>query len=162
MIETTEMLVKTMESILEERTASQAKEREEIESLNAVLERMGYRIVPIRQEPRKRRSRGRGVEASRGRGPGGPGREKTRAALEDESGRDSTCVVDVLCNRSVATDVCLYRRQHEDLMFSDGKLHWAARSSDFSSYVYCHQSNGERHLGCSVVGDEGAPGLCWF
>jgi hypothetical protein len=59
MIETTETLVKTMESILEERTASQAKEKQAIEGLNAVLERMGYEIVPLHQGPRKRRVRGR-------------------------------------------------------------------------------------------------------
>ena len=63
-METTETLVKTMESILEERVASQAKEKEAIESLNAVLQRMGYQIVPLQQDPRRRRGR-----ASAGVGP---------------------------------------------------------------------------------------------
>jgi len=64
---TTETLVKTMESILEERVASQAKEKEVLESLNAVLQRMGYQIVPLHQRPRQRPKRGRGAE---GAGPG--------------------------------------------------------------------------------------------
>src|SRR5258708_7091353 len=60
-METSETLVKTMESILEERIASQAKEKEAVESLNAVLQRMGYQIVPLRQDPR-RQKRGRAVD----------------------------------------------------------------------------------------------------
>jgi hypothetical protein len=66
-METTEMLVKTMESILEERVASQAKEKQAVESLNAVLQRMGYQIVPLHQDSRRRSKRSRGAE---GAGPG--------------------------------------------------------------------------------------------
>ena len=62
-METTETLVKTMESILEEREASQAKEKEAVESLNAVLQRMGYQIVPLHQDTRRRQKRGRAAEA---------------------------------------------------------------------------------------------------
>jgi hypothetical protein len=62
-METTETLVKTMESILEEREASQAKEKEAVESINAVLQRMGYQIVPLHQEARRRQKRGRAAEA---------------------------------------------------------------------------------------------------
>lgn len=58
-METTETLVKTMESILEEREASQAKEKEAVESLNVVLQRMGYQIVPLHQDAKRRRGRGR-------------------------------------------------------------------------------------------------------
>jgi hypothetical protein len=62
--ETTETLVRTMESILEEREASQAKEKEAVESLNVVLQRMGYQIVPLHQDPRRRQKRGRAAEAA--------------------------------------------------------------------------------------------------
>lgn len=48
-----------MESILEEREASQAKEKEAVESLNAVLQRMGYQIVSLHQDTRRRQKRGR-------------------------------------------------------------------------------------------------------
>lgn len=61
-METTETLVKTMESILEERIASQAKEKEAVESLNAVLQRMGYQIVPLHQDAQRRQKRGRGAD----------------------------------------------------------------------------------------------------
>lgn len=62
-IETTETLVKTMESILEEREASRTKEKEAIESLNAVLQRMGYQIVPLHQDSGHRKKRGRAADA---------------------------------------------------------------------------------------------------
>jgi len=62
-METTETLVKTMESILEEREASQAKEKEAVESLNTVLQRMGYQIVPLHQDSRRRQKRGRAAGA---------------------------------------------------------------------------------------------------
>lgn len=61
-METTETLVKTMEAILEERIASQAKEKEAVESLNAVLERMGYQIVPLEPGTRRGKKRGRATE----------------------------------------------------------------------------------------------------
>ena len=64
-METTETLVKTMESILEEREASQAKEKEAVESLNAVLQRMGYQIVPLEQGSRRGKKRSRIID-----GPG--------------------------------------------------------------------------------------------
>jgi hypothetical protein len=57
-MEASETLVKTLESILEEREASQAKEKNAIESLNGVLQRMGYQIVPLHQDSRRRRGRG--------------------------------------------------------------------------------------------------------
>jgi hypothetical protein len=63
-METTEMLVKTMESILEEREASRTKEKEAVESLNAVLQRMGYQIVPLHQDSGRRKKRGRIAEAA--------------------------------------------------------------------------------------------------
>lgn len=63
-METTEMLVKTMESILEEREASRAKEKEAVESLNAVLQRMGYQIVPLHQDSGRRKKRGRSADAA--------------------------------------------------------------------------------------------------
>jgi hypothetical protein len=62
-METIETLVKTMESILEEREASQAKEKEAVESLKAVLQRMGYQIVPLHQDSRRRPKRGRAADA---------------------------------------------------------------------------------------------------
>jgi len=58
-METTETLVKTMESILEEREASRTKEKEAVEGLNAVLQRMGYQIVPLHQDSGRRQKRGR-------------------------------------------------------------------------------------------------------
>lgn len=63
-IETTETLVKTMESILEEREASRTKEKEAVESLNAVLQRMGYQIVPLHQDSGRRKKRGRAADAA--------------------------------------------------------------------------------------------------
>jgi hypothetical protein len=63
-METTETLVKTMESILEEREASRTKEKEAIESLNVVLQRMGYQIVPLHQESRRRSKRGRAADGT--------------------------------------------------------------------------------------------------
>jgi hypothetical protein len=64
-IETTETLVKTMESILEEREASRTKEKEAVESLNAVLQRMGYQIVPLHQDAKRRLKRSRAVDTAR-------------------------------------------------------------------------------------------------
>jgi hypothetical protein len=63
-METTETLVKTMESILEEREASRTKEKEAVESLNAVLQRMGYQIVPLHQDSGRRKKRGRVAEGT--------------------------------------------------------------------------------------------------
>ena len=63
-METTETLIRTMESILEEREASRTKEKEAIESLNAVLQRMGYQIVPLHQDSGRRKKRGRAVDAA--------------------------------------------------------------------------------------------------
>jgi len=63
--ETTETLVKTMESILEEREASRTKEKEAVESLNAVLERMEYRIVPLHQDSKRRSKRSRAADNGR-------------------------------------------------------------------------------------------------
>ena len=63
-METTETLVKTLESILEEREASQAKEKNAIESLNGVLQRMGYQIVPLHEDSRRRRGRGSAAVAA--------------------------------------------------------------------------------------------------
>jgi hypothetical protein len=64
-METIETLVKTMESILEEREASQAKEKEAVESLRAVLQRMGYQIVPLDHGSRRRPKHGRAADAGR-------------------------------------------------------------------------------------------------
>jgi hypothetical protein len=50
-METTETLVKTMESILEEREASQAKEKEAVESLNTVLQRRDIRSCRFTRTP---------------------------------------------------------------------------------------------------------------
>ena len=69
-METTETLVKTMESILEEREASQAKEKEAVESLNAVLRRMGYQIVPLEPDTRRGKKRGRAADGVLGVGAG--------------------------------------------------------------------------------------------
>ncbi len=61
-METTETLVKTMEAILEEREASQAKEKAALEGLDAVLRRMGYQIVPLKQDTRRGKKRGRAAD----------------------------------------------------------------------------------------------------
>jgi hypothetical protein len=63
-MEATETLVKTLESILEEREASQGKEKNAIESLSAVPHRMGYQIVPLHEDARSRRGRGRAADAA--------------------------------------------------------------------------------------------------
>jgi hypothetical protein len=93
LMETTETLVKTMESILEEREASRTKEKEAIESLNAVLQRMGYQIVPLRQDSGRRKKRGRTADAGQPvvgadpHGDGGPrrrGRPRKVQAPEEE------------------------------------------------------------------------------
>jgi hypothetical protein len=82
-----------MEAILEERIASQAKEKEAVESLNAVLQRMGYQIVPLQQDPRGRRGRGRsaagagpvvGTEAQGDLAPKKRGRPAKVRAVEEE------------------------------------------------------------------------------
>jgi len=66
-IETTETLVKTMESILEEREASRMKEKEAVESLNTVLQRMGYQIVPLQQGSKRRTPAATTAPTGRGR-----------------------------------------------------------------------------------------------
>ena len=51
-------LVKSVQELLSEKEAIVSKERELIESLDAALQRMGYRIVPVTATPAVRR-RGR-------------------------------------------------------------------------------------------------------
>src|SRR5262245_12484061 len=54
-----ELLTKSMESILAEKEAALTKERQAIENLGAVLNRMGYGIVPLSQLPAGQKRRGR-------------------------------------------------------------------------------------------------------
>ena len=67
-------LVKSVEALVTQKEELATKEKELIESLNAVLVRMGYRIVSENAEVPKRRGRppGRKTVRRRGRKPGRP------------------------------------------------------------------------------------------
>jgi hypothetical protein len=64
----TDALVKSLESLVAEKQAVTSKEKELIDGLNAVLSKMGYRVVATAAVP-KRRGRPPGSGA---RGPGRP------------------------------------------------------------------------------------------
>lgn len=68
-------LVKSVKALLAEREALTAKERELVRTVNSVLNKMGYRVVPLSGSTAPARGR-RGRRAGRrpGRTPGGRGR----------------------------------------------------------------------------------------
>jgi hypothetical protein len=65
----TDALVKSLESLVAEKQAVTSKEKQLVDGLNAVLSKMGYRIVTATEAP-KRRGRPPGSKA--GRRPGRP------------------------------------------------------------------------------------------
>jgi hypothetical protein len=83
----TDALVKSLETLVAEKIAVTAKEKELVDGLNAVLSKMGYRVVAATAVP-KRRGRPPGSKArrpgrpkgsgkGRRRGPGRPPKEKS-------------------------------------------------------------------------------------
>jgi hypothetical protein len=66
----TNALVKSLETLVAEKQAVTSKEKELVDGLNAVLSKMGYRVVAATAVP-KRRGRPPGSKARRG-----PGRPK--------------------------------------------------------------------------------------
>jgi hypothetical protein len=91
----TDALVKSLESLVAEKQAVTSKEKELIDGLNAVLSKMGYRVVAATAVP-KRRGRPPGSKARRGpgrpkgsrngrrRGPGRPPKAKSAAKRRRE------------------------------------------------------------------------------
>ena len=72
----TDALVKSVETLVAEKMAVTAKEKELVDGLNAVLSKMGYRVVTTAAVP-KRRGRPPGSE---GRRPDRPQRFRQRPA----------------------------------------------------------------------------------
>lgn len=84
----TDALVKSLESLVAEKQAVSSKEKELVDGLNAVLAKMGYRVVPTTALPKRRgrppgsgarrpgRPKGSG-KGRRRRGPGRPPKEKS-------------------------------------------------------------------------------------
>jgi hypothetical protein len=85
----TDALVKSLESLVAEKQAVTSKEKELVDGLNAVLSKMGYRVVVATAVPKRRgRPPGSATGKRRGRPPGsgkkrGPGRPpKTKSATK--------------------------------------------------------------------------------
>ena len=75
----TDALVKSVEALLHEKKVVAARERELIGGLNAVLEKMGYRVVAADGMPRRRgRPPGSGNGRRAGRKPGPRARRRRR------------------------------------------------------------------------------------
>lgn len=72
-------LVKSVKALLAEREATTAKERELVRSLNGVLNKIGYQVVPLGRSatPGGRRRRRRTVPRADGK-PGRPTRARAR------------------------------------------------------------------------------------
>jgi hypothetical protein len=73
----TAALVKSLEELVAEKLAVTSKERELVDGLNAVLAKMGYRVVAANEAPR-RRGRPPGSGARRPGRPKGPGKGRRR------------------------------------------------------------------------------------
>jgi hypothetical protein len=73
----TDALVKHLESLVAEKQAVTSKEKELIDGLNAVLSKMGYRVVAATAVP-KRRGRPPGSGARRPGRPKGSGKGRRR------------------------------------------------------------------------------------
>jgi hypothetical protein len=89
----TDALVKSLEVLVAEKQAVTAKEKELIDGLNAVLSKMGYRVVASAAMP-KRRGRPPGSKGKRrGRPPGSgkkrrkPGRPSKEKSASKRRGR---------------------------------------------------------------------------
>jgi hypothetical protein len=90
----TDALVKALESLVAEKQAVTSKEKELVEGLNAVLSKMGYRVVPTTAVPKRRgRPPGSATGKRRGRPPGsgkkrrGPGRPPKEKSTPKRRGR---------------------------------------------------------------------------
>jgi hypothetical protein len=70
----TDALIKSLESLVAEKHAVSSKEKELVDGLNAVLSKMGYRVVAAGAVP-KRRGRPPGSKARRRGRPPGSGKE---------------------------------------------------------------------------------------
>ena len=73
----TDALVKALESLVAEKQAVTSKEKELVDGLNAVLSKMGYRVVAATAVP-KRRGRPPGSKARRPGRPKGSGKDRRR------------------------------------------------------------------------------------
>ena len=74
----TAALVKSLEGLVAEKQAVTSKEKELVDGLNAVLSKMGYRVVATTAVP-KRRGRPPGSATGKRRGrPPGPGKKQRR------------------------------------------------------------------------------------
>jgi hypothetical protein len=73
----TDALVKSLESLVAEKQAVTSREKELVDGLNAVLSKMGYRVVAATAVP-KRRGRPPGSGARRPGRPKGSGKAKRR------------------------------------------------------------------------------------
>jgi hypothetical protein len=72
----TDALVKALETLVAEKQAVTSKEKELVDGLNAVLSKMGYRVVAATAVP-KRRGRPPGSATGRRRGrPSGSGKKR--------------------------------------------------------------------------------------
>ena len=90
----TDALVKSLESLVAEKQAVTSKEKELVDGLNAVLSKMGYRVVPTISVPKRRgRPPGSATGKRRGRPPGsgkkrrGPGRPPKEKSTPRRRGR---------------------------------------------------------------------------
>ena len=90
----TDALVKSLESLVAEKEAVTSKEKELIDGLNAVLSKMGYRVVATTAVPKRRgRPRGSATGKRLGRPPGsgkkrrGPGRPPKAKSTSKRRGR---------------------------------------------------------------------------
>jgi hypothetical protein len=73
----TDALIKSLESLVAEKQAVTSKEKELVDGLNAVLSKMGYRVVAATTVP-KRRGRPPGSGARRPGRPKGSGKGRRR------------------------------------------------------------------------------------
>jgi hypothetical protein len=90
----TDALVKSLETLVAEKMAVTAKEKELIDGLNAVLSKIGYRVVAATAVPKRRgRPPGSATGTRRGRPPGsgkkrrGPGRPPKAKGASKRRGR---------------------------------------------------------------------------
>lgn len=71
-------LVKSVQALLAEREAVTAKERELVKTLNTVLNKMGYQVVPLSGSAAPARGRRRQAVRRAGRRPGRPAKARAR------------------------------------------------------------------------------------
>ena len=90
----TAALVKSLEGLVAEKQAVTSKEKELVDGLNAVLSKMGYRVVASTVVPKRRgRPPGTTTGKRRGRPPGsgkqrrGPGRPRKEKGASKRRGR---------------------------------------------------------------------------